>query len=230
MDDHPWYARRGFVASAVFLALLVVVGAAVALTGGGSDHPDTTSARAAIHGRAVDTGGSVCALPRGSQEPVVGPPDARWTLLGTIAAPTVANIGPGIVDGHDRRCYAHSPEGALVAAANLLPLAGYANGPTSVAHFLPGRTRDVYSKQPAPPVDPSLRVQLAGFRDQVVGPDAVDVTLAYRSNVNGVVVSITWPMRWRDGDWRAQLGSLQQPFTVDGPVTLDNTWIRWGGA
>ena len=76
----------------------------------------------------MDTGGSVCGLPAGNQDPVVGPPRASWALVGTIAAPAVEHVGPGVFDGRDRRCFAHSPVGALVAAANIAALSSLQPG------------------------------------------------------------------------------------------------------
>jgi hypothetical protein len=225
--ERPFYAEKGFIACGALLAVVLLVGAAVALTGGSGHRETAASAR---HASASD---SVCDLPAGRQDPVVGPPVASWTLVGHIAAPSVPGVGPGIVDGTDRRCYAHSPLGALLAAANVLPTtsAPNANGPKTVEHFMPGQTRDVYSKQPSAPVDPNLRVQLAAFRSQVISANAVDVTLAYRTNLNGVVGSIRWPMRWYRGDWRVQLGdTLEEPLAMEAPVTIDSSWIRWGNA
>lgn len=229
----PWYTSKGFVVSFVFLAvILLFCGVVAALPGGGNQRASAAPAQPAAHHRTVDTGGSVCGMPVGNTNPVVGPPDAHWALVGTIAAPTVPNVGPGTVEAHDRRCFAHSPAGAVVAAANLLPTTSppYADAPKTLGHFLPGHTRDVYSKQPSAAVDQSVRVQLVAFRSSVISPDAVDVTVAYRTNQGGVIVSLAWRMRWFRGDWRAALGPVAEPFAVDGPVTLDETWIRWGGA
>ena len=230
MTEREWYAEPWFIASGVFLAVLVIAGSAFLLVGDGGGSTARTVAQKTRH---VDTGGSVCGLPVGNTDPVVGPPDARWTLVGKIAAPYKAGIGPGVIDGHDRRCFAHSPVGALLAAANFLPTttaASAADARMLLAHFLPGRVVDVYAKQPSPPVDPAARVQIAGFRVTVVSRDAVDVTLALQTNVQGgVMVSCLYPMRWFRGDWRVRLGSLQEPFVVEAPVTLDG-FVRWAGA
>src|SRR4051812_982728 len=138
MTPRPWYATPGFVASAVLLVLVAVTGVTLALTGGGTGrHPRTHPP--------ASTGGSVCGLPAGSQDPVVGPPAASWTLVGTIAAPSVRDVGPGVVAHGDRRCFAHSPAGALVAAANLAAMislpAGAGRAQDGLAHCRPGRTR-----------------------------------------------------------------------------------------
>jgi hypothetical protein len=63
---------------------------------------------------------SICGLPPGNQDPVVGPPaGTSWTLIRDISPPRQSRgVGPGVIDGHDRRCFAHSALGAAVAAAN----------------------------------------------------------------------------------------------------------------
>jgi hypothetical protein len=227
MTTRPWYATSGFVASAVLLVLVAVTGVALALTGGDTGrHPRTHPP--------ASTGGSVCGLPAGSQDPVVGPPAASWTLVGTIAAPSVRDVGPGVAAHGDRRCFAHSPAGALVAAANLAAMislpAGTVSARDGLRHVVPGRTRDVYSTQPAAPVDPALRLQIVGFRVAVAGRDDVDVTLALRSNLNGgAMVWWTLPMHWMTGDWRARLGSVEQPY-MGGPLERLDGYVPWSGA
>jgi hypothetical protein len=165
MTARPWYATTGFVASAVFLVLVVAAGVALAVSSGGPD--GDVRARARVN---AATGGSVCGLPAGSQDPVVGPPVASWTLVGTIAAPTVRDVGP------------------------------------------------------------NLRLQIVGFRVAAVGRDDVNVTLALRSNLNGgAMVWWTLPMHWMTGDWRARLGSIDEPF-IGGPLNGLDGYVRWSGA
>jgi hypothetical protein len=229
MTARPWYATTGFVASAVFLVLVVAAGVALAVSSGGPD--GDVRARARVN---AATGGSVCGLPAGSQDPVVGPPVASWTLVGTIAAPTVRDVGPGVLDHGDRRCFAHSPAGALVAAANLAAMISLPSGAISrqdgLRHVVPSRTRAVYSTQPVAPVDPNLRLQIVGFRVAAVGRDDVNVTLALRSNLNGgAMVWWTLPMHWMTGDWRARLGSIDEPF-IGGPLNGLDGYVRWAGA
>jgi hypothetical protein len=157
---------------------------------------------------------------------VVGPPRASWTLVGHIAAPSVPGVGPGIVDGTDRRCYAHSPLGALLAAANFLPVTGQSTDrERGMDHYAPGPLRDVYARQPAIPVAPGTVVQTAGFMLTVVGRDAVDVTLALRAD--GLLGYVVLPMRWtQPGDWRLQLLSESEPVEAGRLDSLAD-YIPW---
>jgi hypothetical protein len=225
MTTRPWYASRGFVASGVFLALLTAIGIAVTFASG----PSGTAVRAAPHRAAVDTGGSRCGLPVGRQDPVVGPPRASWVLVGRIAAPSIPGVGPGVVQGTDRRCFAHSPLGALLAAANFLPSTAAATDQRlGMDHYVAGHLRDVYARQPAIPVDPGTSAQTVGFKVESLGADAVDVSLALR--INGVLGYVVLPMRWTvPGDWRVQLLSAAQPVDA-GRLDSMADYIPWSGA
>lgn len=222
MVARPWWAGRGVLVSGVFLAVVIVVAGVFSVVGARSSSSSPSRAR-------VDTGGSRCGLPAGSQDPVVGPPRASWVLVGGIAAPSVPGAGPGIVEADDRRCFAHSPLGALVAAANFLPVTGHARDPgLGMDHYAPGRLRDVYARQPAIPVDPGTSVQTVAFKVVPLGRDAVDVSLALR--IDGVLAYVVLPMRWSSpGDWRVQLLSAGQPVDAG---RLDSTvdYVPWSGA
>jgi hypothetical protein len=225
--EQPWYASRGVIWSGALLAVILLVGAGIALTGGSERRG---AGAATVRAAAVDTGGSVCGLPAGSQDPVVGPPNAKWTLVKQTAAPSIPNVGPGVLDGHDRRCFAHSPVGAATAAANMLALDGVdLTTAQALGHVVPGHVRDVYARQPSPARDPDVRLQIAGVRTQVNGGDDVVVTLAVR-NQNGALAAAEFPMRWMaPGDWRVQLATIQEPFSVTQIYSLDG-FVKWGVA
>lgn len=223
MTKTPWYAEKLFIASGALIALILITAVATAVFTG-SDPPRTIA-----HARpgAIDqTWGSRCGLPHGSQDPVVGPPAATWQLVGHIAAPTVPGVGPGVVVPGDRRCYQHSPVGALLAAANFLPTTAASTDPRlGMDHYAPGHLRDVYARQPAAAIDAHTTVTTVGFRTTVLGRDAVDVQLALR--VNGRLGYVVLPMRWtQPGDWRVQLLSASEPLEAGGLDSVGD-YIPW---
>jgi hypothetical protein len=220
-----FYAQKWWIASAVFVLVVVVWGIVFTFTSGGGTAVTPTRA-------AASASDSACGLPAGSQDPVVTPPaNTKWTLSGSIAAPSIPGVGPGIVDGHDRRCYAHSPLGATLAAANYVAMAGLPNGALTAAqalgHLAPGHVRDVYANQPTPNITPTERFQIEGVRDDVVDPDNVTVTLAVRTNA-GVWASWSLPMTFMNGDWRVRLLSVQEPYIIAQLASLDG-YITWSG-
>lgn len=227
MGDSPWYAERSVVASAAVLVVIVVIGGAVLLTG----DPGSGSSPAARAPQGAETGGSVCGLAAGSQDPVVGSPEARWALVGKIAAPSAPGVGPGIVNAKERRCFAHSPTGAVFAAANWLATAGLHGDDDDVMRQITARNRvrEVYLRQPGSGVDPAFRVQVAGFQTRVVDHDAMVVRLALQTNTQGRMADLRLPLRWESGDWRVVLESLQEPLQISVIPSLLG-YVRWGGA
>jgi hypothetical protein len=222
--EQPWYASRGVIWSGALLAVILLVGAGVALTGGSERRG---AGAATVSAAAVDMSwGSRCGLPHGSQDPIVGPPRAQWTLVAGIPVPSIRGVGPGVVETGDRRCYQHSPLGALLSAANFLPTTGAATDERlATDHYTPGRMRDIYAKQPGIPVDPNTTVQTVGFKVGVIDRDAVNVTLAMR--VNGTLAYAVLPMRWTDpGDWRVQPLGAAGPFEA-GPLDSMADYIPW---
>jgi hypothetical protein len=236
MTARPWYAARGFVASGVFLLVIIVGGVALAVT---DDHSRAREAAPAVrHIRPAD---SVCGLAPGNQDEVVGPPaGTSWTLVGHMAAPSIPGVGPGVLDGRDRRCFAHSPVGAAVAAANALALSSLPDDSLTegqaLGHVMPGRIRDMYARQPSTPVDPAARFQIAAVRTDIGDRDNVTVALAVRMNgggtdVPGGMASIAFHMRWFRNDWRVEPLSERQPFDIEALRSLDSFGgVEWSGA
>lgn len=231
MSDRAWYAERGFIASGVFLAVLVVFGGALVLTSGDGDREPAAGAKP-VAGKAQRSD-SVCGMPAGSQDPPVTPPEARWSLLGTIAVPAAREHGPGIDDGRHRRCFAHSPTGALFAAVNWWAQTGVHGRDADVMRLITAknRTRDLYLRQRGADedTDETTRVQVAGFQVHRATRDLVVVEIAWQSNVNGVILAVSQPMRWEDGDWRTVLGTPREPFK-SARVTAMAPYVRWSGA
>src|SRR4051795_11509350 len=127
----PW-SQRGFVAAAAFLGIVIiaVVGILLIRPGESSDSDHGTPPQSSNDGKpaaSADPAASVCGLAPGSQEIPQTPPEAKWELVGKVAAPTAAAVGPGRKEGKLRTCYAHSPTGALFAAANFIAVASVAN-------------------------------------------------------------------------------------------------------
>ncbi|MEK8229337.1 hypothetical protein NKG05_30680 [Oerskovia sp. M15] len=129
-EQNP-FTQPGFIAAAVVVALLVVLGIAIAIMSATrSDVPDptpepsspapTTSTAPTSEGSDGAGGASVCGL--GGDELTGSPstaPDAEWAYQGTTAYPTSTKFGPGETnDDGVRYCFQHSPTGAVFAAAN----------------------------------------------------------------------------------------------------------------
>jgi hypothetical protein len=235
----PW-SQRGFVAAAAFLGIVIVAAVGVLLIGPGdsSDSGGGTRSQGGNNGKpgaTADPAASACGLDAGSQEIPQTPPEAKWELVGTIAAPKSDAIGPGIDKGKRRMCFAHSPTGALFAAVNFIAVAGVANNDNSLMRELTASTdaRDQLLAQgdTASGTDPEFRMQVAGFRMVGASKNEATVELAFSGGNGGQqgFVGMSLPMRWERGDWKLVIASTTEPYSAQ---RLDSAsgYVPWSGA
>ena len=160
-------------------------------------------------------------------------PAATWALVGTTAAPSIKGQGPGKVeeDGY-RSCYARTPTGALLAAANYTALGSY--GPLRKKFYeeatVPGPGRDALLRKPITGAGGGgARIQIAGFRVLRYDGKQADVDIAFRTS-SGAVGGMVLNVAWSGGDWKIRVaddGSELSPV-----VQLPNLtgYVPWAGA
>lgn len=243
-DDENTGPSKVFIGSAVVIAAIVVLGLVLSLTnilGGQTEPADSTSAPSAGESAPASAGttsspseASVCGLTDVQMDGTVTiAPNATWALVGTTAAPSVKGQGPGkIEEDAYRSCYARTPTGALLAAANYAAIGShdplrkkfYEQG------FVPGPGRDAILATPPPRSDGTgVRVQIAGFRILRYDGKQADVDLALRTS-SGALGATVLNLEWSEGDWKMRLaddGSELSP-TVQLP-SLDG-YTLWSGA
>lgn len=242
-EQNP-FTRPGFIAAAVLVALVVVLGIIIAIVSATrSDDPDpapepsspspTTSAAQTTEPSDVAGGASVCGL---EGEELTGTlstaPDAEWAYQGTTAYPTSPEFGPGetTADGV-RFCFQHSPTGALFMAANALVQGsdpavsqtwidyGLADGPHR--EELIGEVGDASGSD-------GTRMSLAGFRMLAYDGDTARVDLAVRASSEGqnLTLSGVYELVWQDGDWKISADVAQPLNTATIPDLAG--YITWG--
>jgi hypothetical protein len=208
--DRPPWTRPAFIASAALVLIVVIAGVLIAIASRGGDGTDVTGAPPPAT-PASDGGTPPQDLP--TAVPTTAPAGVRWELVGQVAVPVSSSAGPTRVSGATAAGYSHTPEGALIAAAQLSIRAGFSAGreswePTITQQFEPGADRDrllaVLRGLGVPPAQPGELSQIAGFSYQSYTPDTAVIGLAFRAPAAGTpryyVSSLT--LRWRDGDWR----------------------------
>lgn len=241
VDDESTGASKKFIASAVVVAAIVVLGLVLSLTNllGGKTEPTNTSApspstTATASNSATPSDASVCGLtPVEMSGTVSTAPTATWALVGTTAAPSIKGQGPGKVeeDGY-RSCYARTPTGALLAAANYTALGSY--GPLRKKFYeeatVPGPGRDALLRKPITGAGGGgARIQIAGFRVLRYDGKQADVDIAFRTS-SGAVGGMVLNVAWSGGDWKIRVaddGSELSPV-----VQLPNLtgYVPWAGA
>lgn len=236
-DDTPRnpLTQPTFLASAVVVALIAVLGLVLALSGSDRDasqaRPTVTTAEAVASQppRATEEGG--CELDPGDQAIPRKAPDADWELDGKFAVPRAPDtFGPaGVADGLPK-CFAKSPTGALFASANIYAALSsssrrsperqlvalrqfFASGPSrdeaiEVARAADGATPRVDA------ADATSGVQVAGF--SIVRYEqssaVVDLALSVQQAATTQFVHIASTLRWEDGDWKLVLSENGQAY------------------
>ncbi|MBC7630546.1 hypothetical protein [Aeromicrobium sp.] len=231
MSDTKEPRDTRLVASAALLGLIVVAGIIVVvlrLSGGGGDagaggNPEPSATQSA-------DSSSVCGLPDSDQAvPSAAAPEATWELNGKMAQPRSPKYGPGSLAGGVGSCFAHSPTGALFAAATYLVDAS--NPSTSDASLRSRFTEG--SPEINDPDDGSVAptYQIAGYRFDDVTADRATVAVAVRVTEGpaaGGQVALTFTMMWEKDDWRIVV-------PVDGElpsagITSLAGFVPWAGA
>jgi hypothetical protein len=174
-------------------------------------------------------------VPPGSQAiPASAPADVTWQLFETVALPFSAQAGPAEIDGDIAQCYAHSPTGALLAAAQIA--VRYALAPDWQAvvdeQVMPGTGRNVYAAErpgDAVSVQPGELGQYAGFQF-VTYTSEVAVIQVVIQGPSGGLQETDLTVLWSGGDWRLQLQSDGSQGPNPQAIPNLNGYIPWGGA
>jgi hypothetical protein len=147
--------------------------------------------------------------------PPTTPPDVSWSLFDGIALPSSSTAGPTRVSGAVHAGFAHTPEGALLADAQIAVryLATPGRGWRDVLseQVVPGPGVAAYSKArlasglaDAARVDTAGVGQIVGFRFITYTPTVAVIQLVVRFPSSKYQVA-TNTVDWLDGDWKLQL-------------------------
>jgi hypothetical protein len=242
----PFHKRPLWIAIAAFLALVLVAGGIAAATGafsggGSTDAAPTAAAAAPVEAASPtasalpDGAASVCGLP-GYEETssLTVAPDAKWEIIGTMAAPQApSTIGPGVRedDAQFRTCFAHTPEGALFAAVNFFATStNPANQPRMYELLADGAARDtVRAAGGGTQQASSTRLQMSGFKVNQYTADTATIDLAMSvSSKDGALVSQPMVVKWEHGDWKIVL-TENGPQYKPAPLTSLGGYIPFSG-
>lgn len=238
-DERSPGARK--IAAAVAIAAIVALGLFLAVSNllGGDPQPAPPAAAAAptptTTAPSPASEASVCGLTAVEMTGTVNAaPVTTWTLVGTTAAPAVEGHGPGTIDPVDgyRSCYARTPTGALVAAANYAAIGSY--GPLRQRFYedatVPGPGRDVLLSKPLTGSSAGgVRVQIAGFRVLRYDGDQADIDLAFRTS-KGAIGGAVLNLQWSGGDWKIRVADDGSELSPAVQLPSLAGYIPWAGA
>ena len=231
-------ARRGFVFGAVIVGILILIAIVLIVSsligGGATPSASSTPVPSSSPSTAAPTGdASVCGLEAFEDtDTVATAPVAEWVIVGTMAAPSADEVGPGLEDSDGiRSCYARTAEGALFATANIWAMGTDSRlGPLITERLVvPGPGRDAaLESQSSGTNTGGLAAQIAGFK--ILSYDGTDATidLAFRLNT-GNLVSVPQALQWSDGDWKVLLNDDGQSSFRPSALQSLGGYIPWAG-
>ncbi|MEV7669653.1 hypothetical protein [Streptomyces albidoflavus] len=227
---------RGWQGAAAALIAIVLVAGVILILGGRDDPaPPADHAAPSTGGSSApadeDTG--ACPRTKATDQTPSAAPVVTWGLVEGLALPVSEPAGPHRTDGDVAKCYAHSPEGALIAAVQISSRMVVAEDWATVMREqvlmddVEGliEQRETYEKD-APDVAPAPGElgQVAGYQWVTATEDLVVVDLVHRFEGDRLQVS-TVTMRWQDGDWRYVGDGKSQPKSIK---TLSG-YVPWSG-
>jgi hypothetical protein len=152
----------------------------------------------------------------GTAVPTSAPSDISWSLFDGIALPSSSTAGPTRVDGAVHAGFAHTPEGALIADAQIavryLATPGTGWRDVLAQQVVPGPGVKAYSQERTAAglgnvehVDTAGVGQIVGFRFITYTPSVAVIQMAVRFPSSGQYQVATNTVDWLDGDWKLQL-------------------------
>jgi hypothetical protein len=156
-----------------------------------------------------------------------------WDVSRRVVVPRSAAYGPAKIDPDGfRRCFAHSPTGAVYAAYSAVAaIADQRKAAATVTKLmLPGPDTDALlgELRKQTPNDKPDPTQVAGYRVLDASGDRATVTLALP--VEAAFMSATFTLVWHDGDWRLVPPTPGEPVGAPYAQQRDLAgFVAWSG-
>ncbi|MBD8519143.1 hypothetical protein [Plantibacter sp. CFBP 8804] len=157
------------------------------------------------------------------------PRDLRWLTVAGNAWPTSETDGPTRTFDGLRRCFAHSPVGAALAAVNLTQSLRTADL-VDAHHILDSQyvqndgksiaDQDVDTYFPQQPVENRKFGAVVGYTFVGYSADLTRVVLVEKWPHRNQFTGYTVTLEWHDNDWQVLLDASGQP-SPDGEITID---------
>lgn len=246
------FLNAGFIASAAVVIGIVIMGFVVVINGNGDGDRSTSGApteqtvpTTSAPSAGESTGSaeeepdfepSVCGLDdpgADGAETLSSAPEVEWRYVGAFGYPASTDYGPGEDSDGVRTCFQRSPEGAAVAAANMLTVA--ASGATSNDSFTGAYLADgTYREQIAAELADEEQADADGIRLRFSGvrvlsfdgaTAAVDLAVTATQQGETALIAFLYQLEWSEGDWKITSAS-RNPF--DSAVIADLTgYLGW---
>ncbi|MFI5691645.1 hypothetical protein ACIA58_07380 [Kribbella sp. NPDC051586] len=241
---------RGFIAASIVIGAVLLCGAVLLFgslrSSGSAATPGQQQAAVQAEPRAVEpaapatpvagrSGASTgCNRAAGDQSVPQQPPAVDgWEVTSRIVVPRSSAYGPTKTDADGfRRCFAHSPTGALYAAYSAYAAMADQDKVVATARklMLPGSDKDaLIDELDADQSTSGYAVpQVAGYR--VIDASADRVSLMLATSVNSAYMSLTLTLVWHSGDWLLQPPEPGEPVGAPFAQHRDlSDFVAWSG-
>lgn len=200
----------------------------------GNSIPATSQASINPTGK-VDTWGSVCGLAGFELKPTVqvNLPAMRTKVFVDSTSYYYNNLtGPDKrADGDVPTCYAHSSEGAILAAANLQILLGAGKKQVEVIKTLTYENdaqQTVLKDAQQDGDSEATSVKIVGYSIEVIDENNVTVNLAFTTPGGfGGLYKNTFKMTWSKGDWKAVIPADNESEMEEISSITDAGMVSW---
>ncbi|MER6159863.1 hypothetical protein ABT147_30655 [Streptomyces sp. NPDC001868] len=249
--EQPFWQQRGWILSAGFLAVLLVLAVLFAVTGDGDEGPAGSSgdpnpaptSKPSDPGSGSDSGdgkGTSDVRPAGCRtddrdqaKPTKAPRDFHWKANGTGLVPVSKAAGPLKYDGPVWSCFAHTPLGAVMAAHSITDHLSY-DGWREVVdrQVVPGAGRDALIANRSQDADKSTTGSpdaggYAGFTVLSYDETQATVMVLVRGMGDGGFGSASVTVRWRDGDWKLSPDPDGTVYSGVSQVSGTDGFVTW---
>ena len=173
----------------------------------------TAGSQASGNNGKVNTWGSTCGLAGSELKPTsqVNMPAMRSSLFVDSTYYYYNNLtGPGKrADGDVPTCYAHTSEGAILAAANFQLIASSGKKRLEMAKALTyedaGQEILLGQVKRKPEVTPT-DLKIVGYNIDVIDENNVIVNIAFNASIDSAhLYGSTWTLTWDKGDWKIKV-------------------------
>lgn len=215
--EKPFWQQRGWILSAGFLLVLLVIGVFTLVSGSGSEPtradsestPTPTPTASPSSPGAADSRPAGCRTDDSDQnKPTAAPADFAWKADGTGLVPVSKTAGPLKYDGPVWSCYARTPMGAVLAAHAITDHFSYPGWREVVERqVVPGEGRDALIASRSQEEDKPTSGQAdaggyAGFSVLAYNKEEATVMFLLRSPNAGVYGTASVTVQWHEGDWK----------------------------
>jgi hypothetical protein len=246
--EQPFWQQRGWILSAGFLVVLLVLAVLFAVTGddgerpagaSGDPSPAPTSTSSSDDTSGSGKGGSDtrpagCRTDdRDQAKPTEAPRDFHWKANGTGLVPVSKAAGPLKYDGPVWSCFAHTPLGAVMAAHAITDHLSY-DGWRKVVNkqVVPGAGRDALIASRSQEADKSTTGSpdaggYAGFTVLSYDETRATVMVLVRGMGDGGFGSASVNVRWQDGDWKLSPDPDGTVYSGVSQVSGTDGFVTW---